>query len=113
MDQIEKHKEVLKQIESLKQYLKTEVANRKQTELDFEAIIEKRANEINERFHITYLNNLYEMRAKIKSFEERQAKIDAKSGEMKAFIETELNKQKEALTKQIKIKQTEFEAAYK
>ena len=32
---------------------------------------------------------------------------------MKAIIETELNKQKEALTKQIKIKQTEFEAAYK
>ena len=82
-DEIERHREVLTHIENLRQFLKSEVANRKETEFHFERKIEKRSNEIAEQFNITYLNNLYQMRDKLKSFEERKEKMDLQSKELR------------------------------
>ena len=48
LDQIERHKEVLTTLESLKQFLKSEVASRKETELHFEKLIEQRTDQIAE-----------------------------------------------------------------
>jgi hypothetical protein len=48
------------------------VATRKETELHFERVIEKRVEEITEHFTVTYLNHLYELRNKVKEFGERQ-----------------------------------------
>lgn len=91
LDQIERHKEVLTTLESLKQFLKSEVASRKETEIHFEKLIEQRTNKIAEQFNITYLNTMYEMRDRLKSFAERKAKMEVKSAEIKTFIEQELN----------------------
>lgn len=101
LDQIEKHKDVLTHIESLKQFLKSEVANRKETELHFEWIIEKKTGQIADQFNVTYLNNLYEMRDRLKQFEERQNKIDAKAHDVQEFITKELDSHKEDLLKKI------------
>jgi hypothetical protein len=55
-------------LEALRRYLKSEVATRKETEMHFERVIEKRVEEITESFTLTYLNQLYEMRNKVKEF---------------------------------------------
>lgn len=72
MDQIAKHKQVLTQLEALRKFLKSEVATRKETELHFERVIDQRVEEITEHFTVTYLNQLYELRNKVKEFGERQ-----------------------------------------
>ena len=51
--------------------MKSEVANRKETELHFERVIEKRVEEITEQFNVTYLNQLYELKGRVKEFAER------------------------------------------
>jgi hypothetical protein len=53
-------------------------------------MIEKRTDQIAEQFNITYLNGLNEMRDSIKSFQERQSKMDAKNLELKEYIAKEL-----------------------
>ena len=63
---MDKHKPILEQIDSLKQFLKSEVANRKEAEIHFEKLIETRLHEIEEQFNIRYLNSLYQMRDRIK-----------------------------------------------
>ena len=63
---------MLTQLEALRRFLKSEVATRKETELHFERVIEKRIEEITEDFTVTYMNQLYEMRKKVKEFGERQ-----------------------------------------
>lgn len=78
-------------MESLKQFLKSEVATRKETELHFERVIEKRTEQITEQFNITYLNQMYEMRDRLKKFAERKARLEVKSTEIKAYIDSELN----------------------
>ena len=72
LDQIAKHKQVLTQLEALRKFLKSEVATRKETELHFERVIDQRVEEITEHFTVTYLNQLYELRNKVKEFGERQ-----------------------------------------
>ena len=67
--------------------MKSEVANRKETEIHFQKLIDKRVTEITEQFNIAYLNNLYEMKDKINKFDGRQKRIDVKAKEIKAFIE--------------------------
>lgn len=104
-DQIDKHKEVLTQLEALRQFLKIEVANRKETELHFERQIEKTTASIAEQFNITYLNGLFEMRDRIKSFHERKAKMEVRNRELKDYIERELGTQKQEVLSKIKTSQ--------
>jgi hypothetical protein len=52
-------------IESLKQSLKTEVNNRKETEEQFMEIVEKRKQEIHNQLTLKYLNNIYIMKEKL------------------------------------------------
>ena len=94
---------MLTQIESLRQFLKTEVANRKETELHFERKIEKVTGQITEQFNVTYLNGLFEMRDRLKSFEERQAKMNVKNNDLKDYIQKELNNQKQEVLQKIKV----------
>ncbi len=67
------------------------MATRKETELHFERVIEKRTEQIAEQFNITYLNQMYEMRDRLKKFAERKARLEVKSTEIKAYIDSELN----------------------
>ncbi|CDW73102.1 UNKNOWN [Stylonychia lemnae] len=94
-DQLDKHKTVLAQIDALKQFLKSEVANRKETEQHFNQTIEARVAQITEQFNITYLNQLYEMKDQIGKFETRQQRMEMKSKEIKHLIDTQLQKQKQ------------------
>lgn len=104
-DQFEKHQVVLITIENLKQKLKSEVANRKETELEFEGVIERRIEQIEEQFNVTYLNSLYEMRVRLTSFEERQQRMQEKNEELTRFIKEELDQQREELVKDIQEQQ--------
>ena len=78
------------QIEQLRKFLKSEVATRKETEMEFERVIERRTGEIVEAFNVGYLNGLYEMRERMGEFEKRKAKMEMRVKEMKARVEEEL-----------------------
>lgn len=82
---------MLTYLDNLKQFLKTEVATRKETELHFERMIEKKTSEITEQFNITYINGLNEMRDRLMSFKERMAKMEERNMELKEYVDTELN----------------------
>ncbi len=81
--------------------MKSEVATRKETELHFERVIEQRVQDITEKFTVTYLNQLYEMRNKVKEFGERQERMQEQRLRVQTHIDSELNSQKEFLIKRI------------
>ena len=111
-DQVDKHKPILEQIDSLKQFLKSEVANRKEAEIHFEKLIETRLHEIEEQFNIRYLNSLYQMRDRIKQFEQRQQKLEVKAKEIRSQIDGNLIQQKQELVVKVSQQESEFSLAY-
>eukprot|EP00347_Sterkiella_histriomuscorum_P021135 403335123 len=111
-DQLDKHKNVLGQIDALKQFLKSEEANRKQTELHFNDLIDNRITQITEQFNIQYLNQMYEMRDQINRFENRQKNMEVKGREIQAAIEDQLEIQREQLVQKVQSQQQEFGKAY-
>eukprot|EP00347_Sterkiella_histriomuscorum_P010827 403374775 len=111
-DQLDKHKNVLGQIDALKQFLKSEEANRKQTELHFNDLIDNRITHITEQFNIQYLNQMYEMRDQINRFENRQRNMEGKGREIQAVIEDQLEIQRQQLVQKVQSQQQEFGKAY-
>lgn len=63
---------VMERIESLKQALKTEINNRKETEEQFMSLVDQRSKDIQTDLNLDYLNNIYKMKEKLANFEHRK-----------------------------------------
>ena len=80
----------MEEIESLKQSLKTEVNNRKETEEQFMVLVDEKTQDINKQLTLKYLNNMYQMREKLAQFETRKEALIEKLGGLSENVEKKL-----------------------
>ena len=59
----------MERLESLKQSLKAEINNRKETEEKLMFIVDQRTKDIQTNLNLEYLNNMYKMKEKLAGFE--------------------------------------------
>ena len=78
-------------IESLKQTLKAEVSNRKESEEIFMHQAEKRTQEIRTHINLDYLNSIYTMKEKLTTFEQRKATLQSKIAVLSATVDKKLS----------------------
>jgi hypothetical protein len=91
LEQIAKHKSTLTHLDALRQFLKSEVANRKETELHFERLIEERVEQITEQFNERYLKQMEEMGARVREFKERKERVEEQKERVGEYIQSELS----------------------
>jgi len=71
-EQHDRYHNVMERLESLKQSLKAEINNRKETEEQLMFIVDQRTKDIQTNLNLEYLNNMYKMKEKLAGFEQRK-----------------------------------------
>ena len=85
-----RYQNVMERLESLKQALKTEVNNRKETEEQLMALVDQRSKDILTALNLEYLNNMYQMKERLAGFEQRKFALQSKLAALSASIDTKL-----------------------
>ena len=80
-------------IGSLKQSLKTEINNRKETEDSFMAEVEQATQQMLTELQLRYLNEMYAMRERLAKFSERKHRIQMKLDKLQGLVDRQLQSQ--------------------
>ena len=104
---------VMERIESLKQSLKTEVNNRKETEEQFMTIVDQRSKDIQTALNLEYLNNIYKMKEKLANFEHRKIALQSKLVALSASIDKKLSHNKTNMVERIDRQKKKFEDTFR
>ena len=91
----------MERLESLKQALKTEVNNRKETEEQLMALVDQRSKDILTALNLEYLNNMYQMKERLAGFEQRKIALQSKLAALSASIDTKLVHNKSEMLEKI------------
>lgn len=81
---------VLDQISTLKKLLKVEVEQRKNAETQFRDQIQKKSEQILNKFTVEYLNKLNQMSDQVTSFTQRKKALDGNMQQLQRKVEVDL-----------------------
>ena len=86
----------------MKKLLKTEVEQRKNTEEQFKALIDEKADNKLNSFTVQYLNKLHLMRETVESFESRKQNLEQRRIALKKRIQEDMLDAKEEIVGNVK-----------
>ena len=111
--QHDRYQVVMERIQSLKQSLKTEVNNRKDTEEQFMNLVDERSKAIQTELNLEYLNNIYKMKEKLANFEHRKTALQSKMVMLSAAIDKKLSHNKVNMLERIDRQKKKFESTFR
>ena len=100
-EQHDRYHNVMERLESLKQSLKAEINNRKETEEQLMFIVDQRTKDIQTNLNLEYLNNMYKMKEKLAGFEQRKITLQSKLVALSAAIDQKLSYNKQHMLEKI------------
>ena len=103
----------MERIQSLKQSLKTEVNNRKDTEEQFMNLVDERSKAIQTELNLECLNNIYKMKEKLANFEHRKTALQSKMVMLSAAIDKKLSHNKVNMLERIDRQKKKFESTFR
>lgn len=112
-EQQTRYQKVMELIESLKQSLKTEISNRKETEDQFMQIVDNKSQQIESDHTLNYLNHIYAMKEQLTQFDMTKTQLQSKLVILSALVEKKLVTKKTEILDNIETQKNSFSKEFR